>query len=44
MNLSKNDVEEIAQSIDVDYASLMAFISVQSGGLGLATDKDCNPI
>jgi len=38
MNLTKDEVEEIAKSIDVDYASLMTFISVESGGVGFAKD------
>jgi hypothetical protein len=38
MNLKKSELEEIAKSINIDYASLMAFISVESGGLGFATD------
>jgi hypothetical protein len=38
MNLTRNEVETIAKSINVDYASLMAFISVESGGLGFAKD------
>ncbi|WP_449435037.1 hypothetical protein [Pedobacter steynii] len=38
MNLGKDKIEEIAKSIGVDYAALMAFISVESGGLGFATD------
>jgi len=38
MNLKKNEVEQIAKSINVDHASLMAFITVESGGLGFAKD------
>lgn len=38
MKLTVNEVSEIACKIGVDYASLMAFITVESGGLGFATD------
>ena len=38
MNLTKQEITEIANAISVDYASLMAFISVESGGLGFAKD------
>lgn len=38
MKLTTNEVSEIACGIDVDYASLRAFIAVESGGLGFATD------
>ena len=38
MKLTRIQITEIAKSIGVDYASLMAFISVESGGLGFATD------
>lgn len=34
MNLTKKQISEIAASIGIDYASLMAFISVESGGAG----------
>lgn len=36
MDLTREQITEIAKSIDVDYASLMAFISVESGGLGFS--------
>ncbi|HMI04263.1 MAG TPA: N-acetylmuramidase family protein [Pedobacter sp.] len=39
MNLSKDQITEIARSIGVDYASLMAFISVESGGLGFINGR-----
>jgi hypothetical protein len=42
VKLTKEQVTEIAESINVDYASLMAFIEVESGGLGFA--KDTNKI
>ena len=38
VNLTKNEVEQIAQTIDTDYASLLAFITVESGGAGFNTD------
>jgi len=38
MKLNREQITEIGKSIGVDYASLMAFISVESGGLGFATD------
>lgn len=38
MKLTVNEISEIACSIGVDYASLMAFISVESGGLGFSAD------
>jgi len=34
MNLTKEEVTEIGDSIKVEYASLMAFIMVESGGIG----------
>jgi hypothetical protein len=37
MKLDWNNVTEIAKGIGVDYASLMAFISVESGGIGFST-------
>jgi len=39
MNLTKAQITEIAASIGVDYASLMAFISVESGGQGFVNNK-----
>lgn len=39
MNLSKDQITIIAESIGVDYASLMAFISVESGGLGFVNGR-----
>lgn len=39
MNLSKEQITAIAKSIDVDYASLMAFISAESGGIGFVNDR-----
>jgi len=39
MKLTKNEVEQIAQTINTDYASLMAFITVGSGGTGFNTDR-----
>lgn len=38
MKLTKQQITEIAASIGVDYASLMAFISIESGGIGFASD------
>lgn len=38
MKLTKQQISTIAQSIGVGYAELMAFISVESGGLGFAED------
>lgn len=34
MNVSQRAISNIAESINTDYASLMAFISVESGGSG----------
>lgn len=34
MKVSKEEISKIAESIGTDYASLMAFISVESGGSG----------
>lgn len=39
MNLSKEQITAIANSIGLDYASLMAFISVESGGKGFINGK-----
>lgn len=38
MKLTKEEITEIAGTIGVDYASLMAFISIESGGIGFAAD------
>lgn len=38
MKLTRQQITEIANSINVGYAELMAFISVESGGLGFAED------
>jgi N-acetylmuramidase len=38
MKLTNDQITEIAKSIGVDYAALMAFISVESGGLGFSSD------
>lgn len=38
MNLSKQQITSIANSIGVDYASFMAFLQVESGGVGFAKD------
>lgn len=38
MKLTKNDISQIANQIGLDYATLMAFISVESGGAGFNTD------
>jgi hypothetical protein len=37
MNLTKDQISTIAQGIGLDYARFMAFISVESGGLGFST-------
>lgn len=39
MNLTKAQITTIAASIGVNYASLMAFISVESGGVGFINGK-----
>ncbi len=41
MTLSKNEITQIASAVGLDYARLMAFISVESGGHGFdpATGK-----
>lgn len=41
MNLTREQITSIAQSVGLDYARLMAFISVESGGVGFdpATGK-----
>lgn len=39
MNLTKQELEGLAESIDIDYATLMAFISVESGGKGFINDR-----
>lgn len=39
MTLTKSQVLEIAKSINVEYAALMAFISVESGGLGFINGR-----
>lgn len=41
MNLTKQDITQIANSVGLDFARLMAFISVESGGRGFdpATGK-----
>ncbi len=36
MKLTAKEITQIAQSIGVDFASLMAFIRVESGGLGFS--------
>ena len=38
MTLTKNDISQIANQVGLDYARLMAFISVESGGAGFNTD------
>lgn len=38
MNISKNDITQIANSVGLDYPRLMAFISVESGGKGFNDD------
>jgi len=38
MNLTKTDITQIANSVGLDYARLMAFISVESGGQGFTND------
>lgn len=38
MNTSKADITKIASSIGLDYARLMAFIEVESGGVGFSTE------
>jgi hypothetical protein len=38
MTLTKQQISTIAQSVGLDYARLMAFISVESGGAGFNTD------
>lgn len=38
MNLTKQHISDIAQSVGLDYPRLMAFISVESGGAGFAPD------
>ncbi|QIL41033.1 N-acetylmuramidase family protein [Pedobacter sp. HDW13] len=37
MNLTKKQISDVAAGIGVDYASLMAFMSVESGGIGFDT-------
>lgn len=39
MNLTKVQITEIAKSIGLDYATLMAFISVESGGAGFINGR-----
>jgi hypothetical protein len=39
MNLTREELEGLAESIDIDYASLMAFISVESGGKGFINGR-----
>lgn len=38
MNLTKDQITEIASSVELDYAILMTFISIESGGSGFNTD------
>jgi hypothetical protein len=38
MNLTRQELEGLAESIKIEYAALMTFISVESGGLGFAKD------
>lgn len=38
MSLDKNIVKRIAEDNGIEYAALMGFIEVESGGLGFATD------
>ena len=39
MNLTKEEITGLAESIDIDYATLMAFISVESGGKGFINGR-----
>lgn len=39
MNLTKAQISEIAKSIGLEYADLMAFISVESGGAGFINGR-----
>ncbi len=39
MNLTREELNGLAESIDIDYASLMAFISVESGGKGFINGR-----
>lgn len=38
MNVSKDQISKISASVGLDYARLMAFISVESGGIGFSTE------
>jgi len=39
MNLTREELEGLAESIDISYATLMAFISVESGGKGFINGR-----
>lgn len=39
MNVKKEELMGLAQSIGIEYAALMAFISVESGGKGFINDR-----
>lgn len=39
MNVKKEELVGLAQSIGIEYAALMAFISVESGGKGFINDR-----
>lgn len=39
MNLTKQELQGLAESIGIEYAALMAFISVESGGKGFINGK-----
>lgn len=38
MNVSQDQISKIASSVGLDYARLMAFITVESGGIGFSTE------
>lgn len=38
MNVTKDQITKIASAVGLDYARLMAFITVESGGIGFSTE------